>query len=44
MIIVLCEGQTEERFIKEIISTEAQINRYFSAKGNHKGLPLHGIA
>ncbi|RKZ78741.1 MAG: hypothetical protein DRR16_27090 [Candidatus Parabeggiatoa sp. nov. 3] len=22
------------------VSTEAQINRYFIAKGNHKGLPL----
>ncbi|RKZ50505.1 MAG: hypothetical protein DRR00_15065 [Candidatus Parabeggiatoa sp. nov. 3] len=23
-----------------LLSTEAQINRYFTAKGNHKGLPL----
>jgi len=31
-------------FPKNNISTEAQINRYFSAKGNHKGLPLQKIA
>jgi hypothetical protein len=25
------------------VSTEAQINRYLTTKGNHKGLPLHDI-
>jgi len=25
------------------LSTEPQINRYFTAKGNHKGLPLHNV-
>jgi len=24
-----------------MLSTEAQINRYFRTKGNHKGLPRH---
>ncbi|HEW98726.1 MAG TPA: hypothetical protein ENF37_08845 [Beggiatoa sp.] len=26
-----------------LLSTEAQINRYFTARGNHKGLPLRAV-
>jgi predicted nucleic acid-binding protein len=32
-----------DRFPHPRISTEAQINRYLTTKGNHKGLPLHDI-